>query len=140
MKKINLRDFYPDKYSQDEYIAVSNEVLDALMEAKRKEEAYRIRTLRYKAYYSLDYGDDIEKNSLFVEPSAAAVFEKKLMSIQLHEAISKLPDKQARRIYAHFVFEMSKAHIARAEGVSKMAVCTSISRGLKKLTQIFEND
>lgn len=49
---------------------------------------------------------------------------------QLHSAIASLPDKQAKRIYAHFFIGMSKTAIARAEGVSKVSVSESIERGL----------
>ncbi len=45
-------------------------------------------------------------------------------------AIASLPDKQAKRIYAHFFLGMSKTAIARAEGVSKVSVSESIERGL----------
>ena len=34
-----------------------------------------------------------------------------------HAAIASLPNKQAKRIYAHFILGMTKQDIARAEGV-----------------------
>ncbi|TCO68694.1 RNA polymerase sigma factor [Marinisporobacter balticus] len=46
----------------------------------------------------------------------------KLTSQQLHAAIASLPDKQAKRIYAHYFMGMSKTAIAKAEGVSEKAV------------------
>ena len=41
---------------------------------------------------------------------------------ELHAAISSLPDKQAKRIYAHFILGMTKQDIARAEGVHEKVV------------------
>nr|WP_237712701.1 sigma factor-like helix-turn-helix DNA-binding protein [Paenibacillus elgii] len=42
-----------------------------------------------------------------------------MIAQQLHVAISALPDKQGKRIYAHYVLGISKSEIARAEGVSE---------------------
>ena len=53
MAIINLRDFYP-YYTADSFIEVPDEVAEAMAEFDRKEAAYRLRTYRHKAYYSLD--------------------------------------------------------------------------------------
>jgi RNA polymerase sigma-70 factor (ECF subfamily) len=52
---------------------------------------------------------------------------------ELHAAISSLPDKQAKRIYAHFILGMTKQDIARAEGVHEKVVRVAIERGLRRL-------
>lgn len=54
---------------------------------------------------------------------------------QLHAAISTLPDKQAKRIYARYILGMSNAEIAKAEGVSKAAITYSIQRGMRELAR-----
>ncbi len=43
------------------------------------------------------------------------------------------PEKQAKRIYAHFYLGMSIAAIARQEGVAENAVQKSMNRGLRYL-------
>ena len=48
---------------------------------------------------------------------------------ELHAAIASLPDKQAKRIYAHFILGMTKQDIARAEGVHEKVVRVTIERG-----------
>jgi len=53
MKVINLRDIYPH-YTQDCFVEVTDEVADLFSEFDHKEAAYRLRTYRHKAYYSLD--------------------------------------------------------------------------------------
>ena len=58
---------------------------------------------------------------------------------ELHAAISSLPDKQAKRVYAHFILDMSQTDIAKAEGVSKMAVSYSIERALKSMEKYLKN-
>ena len=58
---------------------------------------------------------------------------------ELHAAISSLPDKQAKRIYAHFILGMTKQDIARAEGVHEKVVRVAIERGLRRLEKILKN-
>lgn len=58
---------------------------------------------------------------------------------ELHAAIAKLPDIQAKRIYAYYFLEMTKTEIARAEGVSVKAVCNSIAQALKNLENELKN-
>ena len=58
---------------------------------------------------------------------------------ELHAAIASLPNKQAKRIYAHFILGMTKQDIARAEGVHEKVVRVAIERGLRRLEKILKN-
>ena len=137
MKVINLRDIYPH-YTQDCFIEVTDEVADLFSEFDHKEAAYRLRTYRHKAYYSLDRNDGIEHEALFVALSPHELYERKVTMQELHTAISRLPDKQAKRIYAHFILGMTKKDIARAEGVHEKVVRVAIERGLRSLEKILK--
>ncbi|MVB11599.1 hypothetical protein CAFE_23200 [Caprobacter fermentans] len=138
MVKINLRKYYPDFYTTDCIIEVPNEVV-ALMDAyEHTEAAYYLRRYRHKAYYSLDRGDDIEKDILFASLSPCEIYERKVTTEQLHAAIASLPDKQAKRIYAHYFLGMSKSAIAKAEGVSKAVVGDAIDRGLENMEKFLK--
>ena len=132
MAKINLRDYYPF-YNADIIINVSDEVAAVLLEAEQREEAYKRRVYRHKAQYSLDNGDGIEHDVLFVSLSPCEIFERKVTYSQLHAAISALPDKQAKRIYAHYFLGMSKIAIAKSESVSEGTVRDAITRGLRNV-------
>ena len=138
MSKVNLRDFYPDFYTTDFVIDVPDELADQLIQWERDEGAYERQRYRYKAHYSLDRGDGIEHDILFVSLSPCEIYERKVTCEQLHTAIAELPDKQGRRIYAHYFLGLSQAAIARAEGVSRNVVCASIKRGLKNMEQILK--
>ena len=138
MKVINLRDIYPH-YTQDCFVEVTDEVADLFSEFDHKEAAYRLRTYRHKAYYSLDRNDGIEHEALFVALSPHELYERKVTMQELHTAISRLPNKQAKRIYAHFILGMSVTDIARAEGVAKSRVSDSIRRGLRNMEKILRN-
>ena len=115
MTKINLRDYYPDFYTTDCIIEVPDEVAVLMDSYERAEAAYYLRRYRHKAYYSLDRGDSIERDILFVSLSPCEIYERKVTIEQLHAAIAALPDKQAKRIYAHYFLGMSKSVIWRSQ-------------------------
>ena len=132
MAKINLRDYYPF-YNSDFFVEISDEIKDALLEAERLEKNYIRRRFYNKAHYSPDADDGIEKDILFESLSPCEIYERKITSEQLHSAIAYLPDKQGKRIYAHYILGMSKSDIARAEGINEKAVRVAIEKGLKSM-------
>jgi len=131
MTKLNLRDFYP--FSGDCVVDVPDEVAAIMCEAERLERNYIRRMYWNKAHYSLDVGDGIEHDALFVSLSPYELYERKLTTEQLYAAINSLPDKQGRRVYAHYILGVSQTEIARAEGISESAVCIAIERGLRNM-------
>lgn len=137
MAIINLRDYYPF-YTSDCFMEVSEEIADMFKEFDRKEAAYRLRTYRHKAYYSLDRDDGLEHEAVFVALSPHELYERKVTMQELHAAIASLPDKQAKRIYAHFILGMTKRDIALAEGVHEKVVRVAIERGLRNLEKILK--
>lgn len=137
MKVINLRDLYPDVYKTDTYVEVTEEVLDTIQAAQRLEAAYERRMYRHKAYYSLDYGNGIEKAITGHVLTPENIFEAKQQQEQLYAAVMALPEKQAKRLYAHFYLGMTPVEIAHAEGVDPGSVRRSIRNGLKRLAKKF---
>lgn len=138
MTKINLRDFYAHYY-QDTYLEVDDEIAAVMHQWLRDDEAYRLRTYRAKAYFSLDCGDGIEYDAIFTIQSPAELYERMLTIQQLNAALAQLPIKQSQRIYAHVILGKSKAAIARAEGVNESNVRKSIERGLLQLKKILKS-
>ena len=67
MKKVNLRDLYPDVYKNDHFVEVTEDVLETIRAAERAEAAYDRRMYRYKAHYSLDCDNGIE-NAILMKP------------------------------------------------------------------------
>ena len=137
MKEINLRELYPDIYSADIFVEVTDEVWAAIQTSQRVEATYERQKFRYKAYYSLDHGDGIE-GCLLVQPLAPEnIIENKWLYIELQNAIRKLPPAQRRRIYARFYLGRTIAEIARKERVDQRRVGKSIQCGLerKRLTK-----
>ena len=137
MKEINLRDYYPF-YTQDVIVEVPDEVALLLREYMLLEEAYRIRTYRYKAFYSLDRDEGIEREIMQKPFNPAEIFEQRQMTEALYKGLAMLPEKQRQRIYAHFFLGMSKADIAKAEGTHKSRITRSIEAGLHSLEKYFK--
>ena len=134
MAKINLRDYYP-QYKKDKYIEIPDEILELIDDFELKETNYLRRLMRYKAQYSLDQNDGIEKSIIEVisntpPKSPPDEYEDNLTKQHLYMAIDSLPEKQAKRIYAHFFLGMNKSEIARAEGVNESNIRKAIERGL----------
>ena len=138
MATINLRDFYY-WYAHDEFIEVSDEVAEELSADKRYQKSHPRRVKRNKAQYSLDAGDGIESRAIYAELSPYEVYELKLRMCRLCRALNSLPETQGRRIDAHYLCGMSKADIARAEGVAKSRVSESIERGLRNMKKYLKN-
>lgn len=135
MQKINLRELYPDIYKTDIFLEVADEVLAVFLADKRAEAAYERQIYRYKAQYSLDYDNGIEKAVIQHPPTPEEILEEKQLREKLYAAVMALPDKQAKRIYARFYLGMTPVEIAQAEGVDPSRVRDSIRRGLKRLAK-----
>ncbi len=140
MVKIDLQEYYPHYYSTSNTIDVSCELAAWLLQYDRDESAAARQRYRYKAHYSLDCNDGIEHDILFKSPSPCEIYERESSNKQLYAALSKLPNKQRRRIYAHYFLGMSITAIAHAEGVSCNVVCVAIKRGLKSMERLLKKD
>lgn len=138
MTRINLRDFYPF-YNVDMLIDVPEDVAAALLEAERRERNYTRRVFWNKAQYSLDADDGLEYSALFVSLTPCEVYERKVSAEQLHAAIAALPDKQGKRIYAHYILGISQTDIARAENVDVRNIRKSIYKGLRNMEIFLKN-
>lgn len=138
MKKIKLKDEYP-WYSSEDYIEVSDEIAAALKQFALDEHS-QVEKIRYhQAFYSLDVGDGLENQVLFVSASPQELYERKLTQAELYAAIHHLSEKQAKRIYAHFFQNMSITKIATIENVDESAIRRSLHRGLNKIEKFLKN-
>ena len=137
MKKVNLRDLYPDVYKNDHFVEVTEDVLETIQAAERAEAAYDRRVYRYKAHYSLDCDNGIENAILMKPQTPEMLLEEKQFQEQVYAAVMKLPEKQAKRIYARYYLGMTVNEIAEVEGVDPSRVRDSIRRRLKQLVKYF---
>ena len=138
MKRINLRHYYP-YYTSDCFVEVPDDIAAQMHTFRNQEAAYRLRTYRYKAYFSLDRNDDIENDILLLAPSTEKLVEHRFRQERLLRAIRQLPEIQARRIYLLYFLGISKHRIAQIEGVNESNVRKSIALGLIRLKKILED-
>ena len=92
MKYINLRELYPDVYKTDTLVEVTEEVFAVIQASDRAEDAYKRRMYRYKAQYSLDCNNGIEKVVMVQPPTPEEILEDKQLREQLYAAVMALPD------------------------------------------------
>ena len=63
MQTINLKQYYPF-CTEDTFVEVSDEIVEAFLLDKRAEAARERKMYRYKAFYSLDCNDGIENAAI----------------------------------------------------------------------------
>ena len=113
MQKINLRELYPDIYKTDTFLEVTDEVQAVFLADKRAEARYLRQMYNYKAHYSLDCDNGIEKAVVQHPPTPEEILEDQQLRDQLYSAVMELPDKQAKWIYARFYLGMTVKEIAQ---------------------------
>lgn len=132
---INLKKFYPDLYKEDTMIEVSEEIATIMNDFESKQHTQDRKIRYHKAYYSLQ-ATDLEKYKIV----GLDIFQENLeyedaMQI-LYNAIGKLPYKQARRIYAYFMLDMTEKEISEYEDVSLQSISKSVQKGCKSIKKI----
>ena len=121
----------------DFFVDVTEEVMETIRAAERAEAAYERKMYRYKAQYSLDCENGIENAVLLKPQTPEMLLEEKQLQEQVYAAVMRLPEKQAKRIYARYYLGMTVNEIAEVEGVDPSRVRDSIRRGLKQLGKYF---
>ena len=115
MKKINLRELYPDAYTTDFFVNVTEDVLETIRASERAEAAYERKMYRYKAQYSLDCENGIENAVLTKPQTPEMVLEEKQLQKQVYATVMKLPEKQAKRIYARYYLCMTVPELSETD-------------------------
>ena len=145
MQTINLKQYYPF-CTEDTFVEVSDEIVEAFLLDKRAEAARERKMYRYKAHYSLDCDNGIENAAIgwaqpspedyLMEKEAQAEYAELLR--RLYEAISSLTPTQARRVHARYMLGMKVKDIAEMDGVNPARVSRCIHGGLRRLRKYFE--
>ena len=144
MQTINLKQYYPF-CTEDTFVEVSDEIVEAFLLDKRAEAARERKMYRYKAFYSLDCDDGIENAAIgWAQPSPEDCLMEKEEQAEhaelirrLYEAISSLPPTQARRVHARYMLGMKVKDIAVMEGITPSQAGKSIHAALRRLRRYF---
>ena len=90
MQTINLKQYYPF-CTEDTLVEVSDEIAEAFLLDKRAEAARERKMYRYKAFYSLDCDDGIEKAAIgWAQPSPEDALMEKEEQAEYAEQIRRL--------------------------------------------------
>ena len=135
MKKLNLREAYPDLYDNDFCIEVNEAIQECIRSEERTESNYLRKCRRHQAIYSLDHDIDPDRVDIMQHPSPEEILLQQLQYEQIRMAIKALPPKEARRVYSYYYLKMSYAEIAAQEMVTESAIRKSISASLKRMYQ-----
>lgn len=139
MVTINLRKFYP-WYRHDEFVEITEEMLEAMKAADRQQAAYERRMYYHHAYYSLDLGDNIEA-SAFDPPNddPEALVLKMEQHCDLCRALNSLPEKQGRRVEGHYLLQKKLKEMAREEGVIYHSIRLTLRRGIRNMRKYLQS-
>lgn len=132
MKKLRLKDEYP-WYTGEKYIEVSDEIAEVFKQFSKDEHRQKEKIRYHRAFHSLDAGDGIENDILFISATPQELYERKLTQEELYAAINQLPEKQAKRIYARYFQDMTVLQIAKIEGVDESSVREVITGVVRKI-------
>ena len=136
MTIIYLKRYYP-YLPKGTTLEVSGEIAATLSTGGRLGDSYT-RRKREHGECSLEAGEGYEAQVCRPPLTPEEHLETQELRAALYAAIARLPAAQARRVYAHYILGISKADLARAEGVERSVVCRSIARGLVALKNILE--
>ena len=136
MKTINLRDYYY-WYRKDVFVEVTEEVAAYLFSGRSYEVNHWRRLKRNKANYSLDTEDGIEHEICEHEPSPDVILDLMEQYRRLCCTLNALPEVQGRRVYWHYLLNITQTEMPAAEGVSVKAVNISIQRGLDAMKNLW---
>ena len=145
MQTINLKQYYPF-CTEDTFVEVSDEIVEAFLLDKRAEAARERKMYRYKAFYSLDCNDGIENAAIgWAQPSPEDILverEERAAHLRLlaalPEALAHATPTQARRIRAYYIAGINQPKIARMEGVHSSKVSVAIRRGLRNMRRCYD--
>lgn len=136
MTTIYLKRYYP-YLPKSEPLAVTDEIAATLSTGGRLGDSYQ-RRKRDNGECSLEAGEGYEADVTRPPLTPEEIMEGRELRAALYAALAQLPTVQARRVYSHYILGISKADLARTEGVDRSVVCRSIERGLEKLKNILE--
>ena len=138
MKVVRIKDLYPETIDRQDFCIITDKINDVFTISKKEEKALQRKEYRYKAHYSLDHNDGIEKAILIYSPSAEEIFFEKMKRQEIRDALKKLTKKQYRRFMAFYDLNLNYAQIARIEKVDPKSVKESIESARKKIENLLE--
>jgi len=135
VKKINLRNEYPEIYNQDFYYEVEDSVADALDSYRRLRHAQNQQRSynRVTCYYE----DGLTEELMSLDQlSPLDLLIQQETDSELYQGILALDERTRRRLMLHFISGLTQQQIADIEGVHRSSIARSIIQGVRQLRKI----
>lgn len=138
---INLKEQYPELYTSDVLIEVTEAVVDTFKSFKKADKSEEKADRRHLILADI-YEERVDR-LLFHKAkqhfnNQLATFELLVSRDDLYAAMNSLPEVQCKRLYAHFILGISMVEIARHEGVSVAAVSKNLKQAKKNLKKFLK--
>ena len=115
------------------FVVITSEMYDVI----RKSNANDAREHKRDYLYHDAYAIEDERTPIDVLSDPAVITESSETYSHIIDEMKKLPGRQGQRMYQHYVLGFSLEEIAKAEGVSAVAVFRSIERAKKAMHKVF---
>lgn len=135
-KRIRVQDFYKDAVGNQDYIEVSEEVYEAMVNTFRKEDhAQEMKDFRHVTKDGYTEGDT--EDLIFLQEESLEDYVIRQIEIEnLQKAIQSLTPVQKQRLQMYFFDGFTYRQIGEKLGVDEKAVRNSITAALKKIKKI----
>lgn len=136
---IKVSDFYKESCNNDEFVEVSEEVLDYLIEQRRLEKKCAMRDYRHLAAFELkevEIGELCGIVSESVEETVMRNYEVK----KLYKAIETLDNDSRKRFFLYYEYCHTLKEIAKTERVDRTTVGRRLERTLATLRKILSEN
>ena len=139
MKKINLRNEYPEIYGQDFFYEVEDSVADVLDSYRRLRHAQN----QQRSYNRVNcyYEDGLTEELMSLDQlSPLDLLMQQESDAELYQGILALDERTRRRLMLHFISGLTQQQIADIEGVHRSSIARSIIQGIRQLRKfLLEN-
>jgi len=115
------------------FVVITSEMYEVMRDSNNNNAREHMRESLHHDVYA------IEEERLPIDPLSdpAAISESNDTYKHIIEEMLKLPGRQGRRMYQHYVLGLTVEEIANAEGVAAISVYQSIQRAKKAIQKVF---
>ncbi len=116
------------------FVVITSEMYEVMKDSKRNNSREHKRDFLYHDVYAIED----ERTPVAPLSDPADIAESDDTYKHIIEEMLKLPGRQGRRMYQHYVLGLTVEEIANAEGVAAISVYQSIQRAKKAMHKVFE--
>jgi RNA polymerase sigma-70 factor (ECF subfamily) len=128
---------FTDSSGEDIFIEIGKEIFDAFDRFELDDLSYLHKVSRHYEHFELTE-ESLNQRATKVQESVDEIVTRRIEEEKLHEAISKLPDLQRRRLVLYYFYDMKLKDIAELEGCKYQPIQKSIERAKSKIKEFLD--